>query len=157
MKCVPLHEPWASLVAKGAKRVETRHWATPQTILGRRVGIHACATPEHRDLVRQSPFNRYFASEDELRYGHILCTAVIKACVQMTERNIAKTAAERPEEIAFGLWEPGRYAWLLAEVTPLPRPVKRRAEWKGQGIFEVPDEALGVLPSGDPHPQGVLL
>lgn len=157
MKCVPLHEPWASLVAKGAKRVETRHWPTPQTILGRRVGIHACATPEHRDLVRRSPFNRYFGSEDELRYGHILCTAVITQCLVMTERNIAKVRAEQPEEYAFGDWTPGRYAWILRELEPLARPVRRHRDWKGQGIFEVPDEALGYLPTGTPDPQISLL
>lgn len=157
MKCVPLHEPWASLVAKGAKRVETRHWPTPQTILGRRVGVHACATMEHRDLVRAAPFSRYFGGEGELRYGYILCTVVIERCVLMTERNIEKVREEQPEEYAFGLWEPGRYAWILRELEPLAKPVRRLSDWKGQGIFEVPDEALGYLQTGTIDPQIALL
>lgn len=157
MRCVPLHQPWASLVAKGAKRVETRHWPTPRTILGERVGIHACVTREHLDLCRESPFNLYVPDESELPFGAIVATAVIAACVQMTERNVAKVREERPHEYAFGDWTPGRYAWVLQEVRPLPRPVKRLTEWAGQGIFNVPDRALGIEPSGEPAAQGTLL
>ena len=29
MKCLSLYQPWASLMAAGVKRVETRSWATP--------------------------------------------------------------------------------------------------------------------------------
>lgn len=157
MRCVPLHQPWASLVAKGAKRVETRHWPAPRTILGQRVGIHACVTRANLHFCRTSPFNLYVPDETELPFGAIVATAVISACVEMTESNIAKVRAERPHEIAFGDWTPGRYAWVLKEVMPLSRPVKRLPEWAGQGIFNVPDEALGFTPDGNPRPQLSLL
>ena len=42
-------------------------------------------------------------------------------------------------ERAFGDYAPGRYAWVLADVLPLPRPVPWRGE---QGLFEVPDVAI---------------
>jgi hypothetical protein len=38
IKCISLWQPWASLVAVGAKRIETRGWATAYR---GRLGIHA--------------------------------------------------------------------------------------------------------------------
>ena len=36
---LPLWQPWASLVALGAKRVETRHWPCPRRLLGSKDGM----------------------------------------------------------------------------------------------------------------------
>ncbi len=41
MKALSLHQPWASLIAIGAKRVETRHWTTSYR---GPLAIHAAAT-----------------------------------------------------------------------------------------------------------------
>lgn len=39
-----LHQPWASLIAIGAKRYETRSWPAPRALTGRRIAIHAAKT-----------------------------------------------------------------------------------------------------------------
>ena len=39
MKAITLHQPWASLVAVGAKTVETRSWKPP--CIGERIAIQA--------------------------------------------------------------------------------------------------------------------
>jgi activating signal cointegrator 1 len=39
-----LHQPWASLIAIGAKRFETRSWPAPKAMIGRRIAIHAAKT-----------------------------------------------------------------------------------------------------------------
>lgn len=44
IRCVSLWQPWASLVAYGAKSIETRNRPVPSTILGTRIGIHAALT-----------------------------------------------------------------------------------------------------------------
>lgn len=41
MKAISLWQPWASLIACGAKPFETRHWAPPRELIGQRIAIHA--------------------------------------------------------------------------------------------------------------------
>src|ERR1700694_167443 len=41
MKAISLWQPWASLIACGAKPYETRHWAPPRELIGQRIAIHA--------------------------------------------------------------------------------------------------------------------
>ena len=41
MKALTLHEPWASLIAKGTKTIETRGWRPPPGLIGQRIAIHA--------------------------------------------------------------------------------------------------------------------
>src|SRR5712671_3817606 len=41
MKAISLWQPWASLIACGAKPFETRHWAPPRELIGQSIAIHA--------------------------------------------------------------------------------------------------------------------
>lgn len=41
MKAISLWQPWASLIAAGAKPFETRHWAPPRELIGSTIAIHA--------------------------------------------------------------------------------------------------------------------
>jgi len=41
MKAISLWQPWASLIACGAKPYETRHWAPRRELIGQRIAIHA--------------------------------------------------------------------------------------------------------------------
>lgn len=41
MKAISLWQPWASLIACGAKPFETRHWAPPPDLIGQTIAIHA--------------------------------------------------------------------------------------------------------------------
>jgi len=41
MKAISLWQPWASLIACGAKVFETRHWAPPRELIGQPIAIHA--------------------------------------------------------------------------------------------------------------------
>lgn len=41
MKTISLWQPWASLIACGAKPFETRHWAPPRELIGQTIAIHA--------------------------------------------------------------------------------------------------------------------
>ena len=40
MKALTLYEPWASLIAIGAKQFETRSWPATRTAIGDVVAIH---------------------------------------------------------------------------------------------------------------------
>jgi hypothetical protein len=41
MKAISLWQPWASLIACGAKPFETRSWAPPRDLIGQPIAIHA--------------------------------------------------------------------------------------------------------------------
>ena len=41
MKAISLWQPWASLIACGAKPFETRSWAPPRDMIGQPIAIHA--------------------------------------------------------------------------------------------------------------------
>lgn len=41
MKAISLWQPWASLIACGAKPFETRSWAPPRGLIGQPIAIHA--------------------------------------------------------------------------------------------------------------------
>ncbi|WP_375782883.1 hypothetical protein ACE10Z_23505 [Bradyrhizobium sp. Pha-3] len=41
MKAISLWQPWASLIACGAKPYETRDWAPPAELIGQTIAIHA--------------------------------------------------------------------------------------------------------------------
>ncbi len=163
MKALPLWQPWASLVAIEAKRVETRHWPAPHWLVGKRIAIHATKTAEHLPIVGTSPFaERLIAAleagtlievDGKLPLGAVVCTAVLDRCSPMTWESIDALQRRNPHEHAFGCYEPGRFAWVLRDVERLAVPVPFRGS---QGIFDVPDELLGY-PAPARHEQAALL
>jgi hypothetical protein len=165
VKALPLWQPWASLVAVEAKRIETRHWPAPQRLIGQRIAIHATKTEREMWIVGTTPFaERLMAALDagtlvevdgKLPLGAVIATAVIDRCSRMTPESIAALRECDPDEHAFGHYEPGRFAWVLRDVERLVVPVPFRGS---QGIFDVPDELLGLPPTPRPaHEQGALL
>jgi hypothetical protein len=163
VKALPLWQPWASLVAVEAKRVETRHWPCPRSLIGKRIAIHAtktknelwvCATEPFLTRLRQAhDAGTLVFVEGELPLGAIVATVTVDQCCEMTADSIAALRASDPDEHAFGNYQPGRFAWVLRDVERLAEPVP----WKGsQGIFEVPNEALG-LPAEPRNEQAALL
>jgi len=153
MKALPLWQPWASLVAIGAKRIETRHWPAPASVIGQRIAIHATKTTQHLDIASEAPFNQYLTPED-LPLGALIATAVLHRCSEMTADAIETLERTHPHEHAFGLYEPGRFAWVLRDVRHLATPVPFRG---AQGLFDVPDHLLGPAPAvAPPSAQGAL-
>lgn len=53
MKALTVWQPWASLIAIGAKPYEFRTWRPPPAIIGQRIAIHAGARPVRASEVRR--------------------------------------------------------------------------------------------------------
>jgi hypothetical protein len=140
VKALPLWQPWASLVAVGAKRIETRHWRAPASLMGQRIAIHATKRTSELWLCEEEPFSEYVVA-DELPLGAVIATVVLDRCREMTAESIATLERANPHEAAFGLYEVGRFAWVLRDVERLAVPVPFRGS---QGIFDVPDHLLGA-------------
>lgn len=48
---ITIWQPWASLIAAGAKPYEWRGWPAPERMIGRRIAIHAGARKVRRDEI----------------------------------------------------------------------------------------------------------
>ncbi len=164
MRGLTLTQPWATLVAVGAKRIETRGWATayrgPIAIhagqglgpVGGRQGLHhQCAVPRffralHLSMfrVRQSRDGETWPEYDAdlLPRGAIVAVAELVDCVTTLaceDPPLRDGAGNRwpltDQERAFGDYSAGRYAWLLADVRRLPTPIPCKG---ALGLWRVP-------------------
>ena len=140
MKAITLHQPYATLIAIGAKRVETRGW---RTRFRGPLAIHAARVfgPGARALCSREPFRSAlaqggYASADALPLGAVVATCRLLDC-QPTSADDGQPSAHLPPadaaERAFGDYALGRYLWLLADVVPVspPRPARGK-----QGFWE---------------------
>jgi hypothetical protein len=148
VKALSLWQPWASLIAPparadddrpvvGGKRVETRGWPAPRWLIGERIAIHASKRESELWLCLTDPFSVYVPEPEDLPRGYLIAHARLDRCSEMTEEAIARLEVEQPHEYAFGLYEPGRFAWVLRDVRRLVDPIPYRGRQK---LFDVPDE-----------------
>jgi len=124
-RAISLTQPWATLMAIGAKRVETRGW---NTHFRGWVAIHAAKTfpPECRALLNHYHFDAALddagVDRDALPLGQILAVAKIIDC-KPTEQ----TGSEIGErEFAFGNYAPDRFAIFTTDVRRLKTPITTR-------------------------------
>lgn len=140
IKAVSLWEPWASLMAIGAKKIETRSWHTSY-----RGPLLICAAKRrnlselyhtgrgwpmwcYRDL-GLDPYGLLSTRDLDavLSYGKAVCTVELVDCRPTTELSV--TDLER----GFGDFSAGRYGWVTRGVVRLkPFPVKGK-----RGLFDV--------------------
>lgn len=121
MKAISILQPWATLIAVGAKRIETRSWATkyrgPLAIHASKglpkEGIPVIAVTEAQRLAKADRFL-------DLPRGVVIATCNMVDCIQIGDE-FPGTISD--QEYAFGDYEYGRYAWILEDVRPLPEPV----------------------------------
>ena len=139
-KTLSLWQPWASLCVHPLevyrKRYETRSWPCPSWLMGREVAIHATKTlqREAREFVEDAiddgetfftdAFDGLGLSLDELPLGAVLGVVRVVECLRMERVN------PTTQEVAFGDYEPGRYAWRLELVESFPEPIPARGAQK---------------------------
>jgi hypothetical protein len=145
VKALTLTQPWATLVALGAKRIETRSWYTGPDPRGHGaqalnlpLAIHAAKgfPPEAQALVAKGWFASVLRAAfpdaarpedviDQLPRGAVVATVVLLHCVTVEHLEGAPHILT-PQERAFGNYQPGRYAWRLWNVEALPEPIPAR-------------------------------
>jgi hypothetical protein len=133
MKALSLWQPWASAIACGAKRIETRSWATSYR---GPIAIHAAKKwdrelredalmlcREQRELsqsLNAIGINRL----SDFPLGAVVCTANLLSCAP-TEYLVKDRGISALEE-ALGNYTPGRFGWILTDIKPLAKPVPVR-------------------------------
>ena len=131
MKAITLHQPWASLIAEGRKKFETRSWPPPEKLIGERIAIHA-GKQVHWELV----YKWFGEGTKDLPAGAVICTAVIIRAFQIANKKIVNikgppvSPRTRPPLDDYGDYSPGRWVWQLGKVAALAEPVRARGQQK---------------------------
>ncbi|MEN6537819.1 MAG: ASCH domain-containing protein [Bryobacteraceae bacterium] len=149
MMLISLWEPWATLVAAGAKKVETRSWSTRYRGW---LAIHASSRgllkSDLEALMNVRPLFRLALLGERLSTGCIVAVARLVDCCRIDEDPYLPDVFRRHpqldpvQEREFGNFATGRWAWVIGEVHRLPRPLLFKAR---QGLMQVPPEALLML------------
>lgn len=121
MKVLSLTEPYATLIKIGKKKIETRSWKTNYR---GKLYIHSSSTATSKED-RNNAALMSLVNTDELNYGNIICSCELVDCIEMTDEFI-ETIKQNEIEYITGLYEKGRYAWILEDVQILDRPIKAK-------------------------------
>jgi hypothetical protein len=132
LKALTLWQPWASLVAIGAKKIETRSWRTSHrgALL-----IHAAARNTRRIPEGVRRLSGWILSfHPPMDFGAILAIANLVDCVPV--ETIRESLSL--QELTFGDYGSGRWSWLLSDVR-LIVPVHCRGSqglWNWEGDIQ---------------------
>ena len=149
MKALTLTQPWATLVAIGAKHYETRSWRTsyrgPLLIHAARGYTHA----DRRIAIEQPQFRHALDFHDPFKWvGHILALVDLIDCIP-TERFVAPGSHVGRDrvlissaEFAFGDYTAGRWAWRLMNVRRLVEPIPFNGSL---GLWRAPDSVVETV------------
>jgi len=154
---ISLWQPWASAVALGSKRIETRSW--PTLYRGPLV-IHAAKRHVRSELIHMAccynwmgalhdPWGHRKAYKD-LPFGSLVAVCDLVDCRKTDTFTVGELDAQRraPGETTdhcawterqMGDFAPGRYGWVLDNIRPLEQPVPYRGS---QGFFYVPERLI---------------
>ena len=114
MKVLTIKEPFATLIQDRVKIYETRSWKTNYR---GEILIHASGNSLAKEYLI-NPFVADLIGGMKFNYGNIICKCELVDCIYMDEvfiNNIKKNT----KEYNLGLYELGRYAWILKNVQPI--------------------------------------
>lgn len=159
-----LWQPWASLVATGHKRIETRSWGTKFRGV---VAIHAAKKrPPTSDYQPDTPalipsltveaMMQALGTGDfeALPRGAILALARLTNCVQLPPEFttalvcpacvawLGSSSHHQTQEHIFGDYQPGRWCWVLEDVARLELPYYSGGK---QGLWKLQDVVVNWL------------
>jgi activating signal cointegrator 1 len=148
MKAITVHQPYATLIAIGAKRYETRSWPTQYR---GPIAIHAGKNMDGiYDLAREAKL--YSTGLPHTPFAHAAFDAIKASgyypspftCAQFPVGSIVATGElvdcfrmgidiPNNNEYLFGFWSIGRYAWKIANVKFFDTPIPARGQ---QGLWD---------------------
>jgi hypothetical protein len=149
MKVISLYQPWATLVAIGAKKIETRSWRTSYR---GPLAIHSSKNKKFVDfkspdyICCSEPFYAVlteamvesFGTYGILKFMPLQC--IIATCELVDCRLISQGDTPGEPERSFGNYTPGRFKWVLSNVKRINPPIMVSGsiglwQWNGE-IYE---------------------
>lgn len=170
MKAITLTQPWATLVAIGAKHFETRDWRTNHTGIlaitaGKTIPSELGGERGFRATCGEQPFFAAlsaagYANPASLPRGEVVAITTLRGCYTT---NLFTRLFDNPKTVikgwddeyekwevepalherAFGDYGPDRYAWALDNVIKLADGEHPCRGW--QKVWNLPDEIAAVL------------
>lgn len=166
MRALTVRQPWAQLLVTGTKWIETRSRRAPASAIGQRIAITASATrPGHLYVGDRFVANDRMwtlgkvrtSVGDLLPFGAVVGSGVLTASVPIIAAGDypprsggwAVTDGERlwlretpgasdvSGQLPFGTFEPGRWAYLFADIVPLAQPIPCKGRL---GFWTLPDD-----------------
>ncbi len=122
MKVLSIKEPYATLICNREKHIETRSWKTSYR---GELYIHASIGKATKEL-QYNPSLKNFYPEEELNYGYIICSCDLVDCIYMDEEYIDQM--KKSKEYLMGVYEVGRYAWVLENIKPLDKKIRAKGK-----------------------------
>ena len=124
MKVLSLIEPYATLIKNGVKTIETRSWKTNYR---GKLYIHASATKIPKEYEKNKELMS-LVDINNLNYGNIICSCELVDCIKMTDEFINDIKNNRKNEYITGIYDNGRYAWILENIEQLDEPIKAKGK-----------------------------
>lgn len=122
MKVISIKEPFATLIKDKFKKIETRSFKTNYR---GEIYIHVSGKTFAKEFLN----NKYvieLSKNITPSYGYIICKANLIDCIYMDEEFLAKIKKDK-QEYNLGLYEKGRYAWILNDIKPI-KPIKAKGK-----------------------------
>ncbi len=138
MKVLSLTEPYATLVKENKKLIETRSWKTDYR---GELYIHASATKIPKEW-KENKELMGLVDNVSLNFGNIICKCNLVDCIYMTKDYVENMHNNNYQEYICGLYEEGRYAWVLDNIIPLKTPIKAKGQlniWNYYNEIEIMD------------------
>lgn len=155
MKAITLTQPWATLVAINAKKIETRSWPTlyrgPLAIhaaknldpVGGLAGLASIVSAQpFRDALAAWEPNAIVRPDYYLPRGCVVAVCELGDCVATSDTRTGEwwewqyadwVSELSAQERAFGDYTPGRYGWTLWHIARLSTPEPARGK---QGLWD---------------------
>ncbi len=130
IKALSLWQPWATLIAVGLKKHETRSWSTPYR---GPLAIHAAKRPpdmSYEDLGLSDEMIALLPRE--LPLGVVLCVVQLVDCIP-THQLVRRPHFTTSTDYLLGDYSTGRYAWALSLIHVLREPAAARGS---QGLWD---------------------
>lgn len=136
MKVLSLTEPGATLIKEKKKLIETRSWKTNYR---GELYIHGSNAPFFK-LWKDDEKVLKLIKNIPLSYGKIICKCKLVDCIYMTKEYVEEMKKRNYQEYICGLYEEGRYAWILEDIKPLKTPIDAKGQlniWNYYNEFEI--------------------
>ena len=153
IKALSLWQPWSSLMAIGAKKIETRSWSTPYRGL---IAIHAAKRFQEMErlLLGQTRFFNALTADrepgdviataelaDSLPLGCFVAVGRLNHCISTTHGAMF-IPPKTDDEFWFGDYSEDRFMWVFNEIWKLSAPVYSRGQ---QGLWTLEEGVKDVI------------
>lgn len=132
IKVITLIQPWATLIALGEKKIETRSWKTKYRgdlliHAGKKIDKEICESYPYKSILAKHGYDY-----TNLPTGVILAKCNLKDCLEIHNNEDSAILEDNTiingNEYYFGFYDEGRYAWILDNIKLLNNPIKAKGQ-----------------------------